>query len=133
MTSNDQGVALEVKTLIQQAIRLLKLELELAKNELSGKAGSLGKAAGLLIGAILFGLLSLCVITTAAVLGLATLLAGWLSALIVFGTYLLLAGLMAVIGLRGLKKAAPLVPERSIQSLKGDLEWVEAKLKSAGT
>lgn len=121
----------ELKALIGQTTRLLRLEVELAKGELAGKAGAVAASAGLVIGAALLGLLALCVVTTAAVLALATAVAAWLAALIVFVALLALAGSLAVLGLRTLKRAAPLVPERAIESLKGDLKWVETQLRSA--
>ncbi|HEX3873694.1 MAG TPA: phage holin family protein [Solirubrobacteraceae bacterium] len=125
------GLTTELKQLVGQTTRLAKLELEQAKGELSGKVGSLGKGVGLLIAAALFGFLSLCVITAAAVLALATTLAGWAAALIVFAVYLVVAGVMAGLGAGRLKQVTPLVPARTIESVKGDLKWVETQLKSA--
>jgi putative superfamily III holin-X len=125
------AIAAELKALIGQTLRLLKLELELARGELAGRAGSLGKGLGLLVAAGLLGLIALLLITAAAVLGLATVLAGWLAALVVFAAYIGLAGLLALIGRRLLKHATPLVPARAIESLKGDLKWVETQLRSA--
>jgi len=129
--AEDRSVVAEVKQLVGQTTRLLKLEVELGKAELAGKAGSLAKGAGLLVAAALLGLVSLLVLTAAAVLVLATAVAGWLAALIVFGVYLAAALLIALIGLSALKKATPLVPKRAIDSLKGDIEWVGTQLKSA--
>jgi uncharacterized membrane protein YqjE len=120
----------EFKALAGQLTRLGKLELELAKTELTGKVGSLGQGVGLLIAAGLFGFLSLCVFTAAAVLALATALAGWLAAVIVFAAYLALAGLMAAVGLGKLKRVTPFVPQRTVESLKGDLKWLETQVKS---
>lgn len=131
--SSEPGLSAELKQLAGQATRLAKLELELARGELTGKVASLGQGAVLLIVAGLLGFLSLCVITAAAVLALATALAGWLAALIVFGGYIVLAALAALIGVAKFRRVTPLVPERTIESLKGDLKWVETQLKSAGT
>jgi len=131
MKPDDRPLSAEVKQLAGQTTRLLKLEVELAKAELAGKARSLGKGAGLLIAAALLGLVSLLVVTAAAVLALATALAGWLAALIVFAVYLVAALLIALIGVRALKQATPLVPQRAIDSLKGDIKWVGTQLKSA--
>jgi hypothetical protein len=133
MTTDDHDLAAELKQLASQTTRLLKLELELAKAELNGRVGSLGQGIGLLAGAALLGLLALCLITAAAVLALATALPGWLAALIVAAAYLATAGLAAVLGRGRLKRAAPIVPQRAIDSVKADLKWVETQLKSAGT
>jgi Putative Actinobacterial Holin-X, holin superfamily III len=128
--SLNGGLSTELKALVGQAKRLGKLELELAKTELSGKVGSLGAGAGLLVGAGLCGFIALCVITAAGVLALATAVAGWLAALIVFAVYIVLAAVMGLLGLAKLKAATPIVPERTIESLKGDLTWVGTQLKS---
>jgi hypothetical protein len=64
------------------------------------------------------------------VLALATALAGWLAALIVFAAYIVLAAVMGLVGLGKLKGATPIVPERTIESLKGDLKWVGTQVKS---
>jgi uncharacterized membrane protein YqjE len=124
------GLPAEFKQLFGQTSRLVKLELELAKAELEEKVGAFGQGAGLLGAAALFGFLALCALTAAAVLALATAVAGWLAAVIVFAVYLVLAAAMAAVGLGRLKRATPLVPKRAIESLKGDLQWVETQLKS---
>lgn len=127
----DDGLSTELKALAGQTTRLVKLELELARAELTGKVGALGAGAGLLIAAGLFGLISLLVITAAIVLALATAVAGWLAALIVFAAYLVLAGLLGLAGVGKLRRATPLVPQRTVESLKGDLKWVETQVRSA--
>jgi hypothetical protein len=130
-TTDDKGIPTELKQLADQTARLAKLELELARAELAGKAGSLGRGAGLLLGAALLGFVSLFVLTAAAILALATAVAGWLAALIVFAGYLIAAASLALLGRGALNKVTPLVPERAVNSLKGDLKWVATQLKSA--
>jgi hypothetical protein len=132
MTMTDEkGITAEVKELLEGTARLAKLELELAKADLAGKAGSLGKGAALLLAAGLLGFVSLFVLTAAAILALGTAVAGWLAALIVFAAYLVFGAALALLGRGALKRVTPLVPERAINSLKGDLKWAETQLKSA--
>lgn len=131
MTPDDKGIPAEVKQLVDQTARLARLELELARAELAGKAGSLGRGAGLLLGAALLGFVSLFVLTAAAVLALATAVAGWLAAVIVFAGYVIAAASLALLGRGALNKVTPLVPERALNRLKGDLKWVGTQLKSA--
>jgi hypothetical protein len=52
----------------------------------------------------------------------------WLAWLIVGGTFLILAGSAAFIGLRHLKKP-PLAPEETKRTVKEDVEWAKAQLK----
>ena len=120
------------RQLLSQTMRLVKLELELAGDEIAAKRRAVAASAALLLAAALFGFLALCVVTAAAVLLIATVVVSWLAALIVFVAYLALATSMVLLGMRRLKRATPLLPARAIESVKGDLKWVETQLRSAG-
>ena len=76
--------------------------------------------AGLLAGAIVVLLFMIGVLLTAAVLALSQVLPGWLAALIVAAFLLIVAGILALIGYRILKRGIPPVPTESIDSLKRD-------------
>ena len=106
-----------VGQLVAQASRdvssLLKAEIALAKSEvkLSAKAGGLG--AALFAVAAFLGLLAILMLSFGIVylIHLTGLNLAWCF-LIVFLLYLLLAGLVAFIGFRSVKKVRP--PERAI-------------------
>ena len=93
---------------------LIKSEIALAKSELriSVKAG--GVSIGLFAGAAFLGLLAVIMISIAFAyfLHMTGLDLAWCF-LIVFGVYLLLAGLLGFIGVRMIKKVKP--PERAIE------------------
>ncbi len=73
---------------------------ELASTEMSGQLKKAGAGVGLFAGAAFFGLFAFAVITFGLIYFLAEVpgLAVWLSALIVAVAYLLLAGIMALVG-----------------------------------
>jgi hypothetical protein len=112
----------ELPTLI---IQLLKDELENLKRELTAKLAKLGIGVGLFVAAALVGFFALATLIAAAVLGLATVLPAWLSALIVGVALLVIAGILALVGVSSLKKGLPPVPEESIESLKKDVNTVK--------
>ena len=62
------------------------------------------------------------VLLTAAILALSLVLPGWLAALLVAAVLLIVAGILALIGYRILKKGIPPVPTESIDSLKTTTE-----------
>jgi uncharacterized membrane protein YqjE len=126
---DTQEVGELLKRFSDQARRLAQQEMELAKAELSVKAKSAGIATGLFGGAGLFGLLAVLTLTAAAVLALATTVAAWLAALIVAAVYLVIAGLLALVGRARMSQATPLAPTLAIKSVKEDVEWLKNRAK----
>ena len=101
--------------------RLIRGEIQLAKTELVTKLKEAGVGAGLLVGAALFGFFLLAVLITAGVLGLATVVAPWLAALIVAAVLLVITGVLALLGVKALKKGVPPVPQQAVDSVKADV------------
>jgi uncharacterized membrane protein YqjE len=116
-----------VKELPDRVTRLVKSEIQLAKLELTTKLKAAGIGAGLLVGAAFFALVFFAVLVSAAVMGLAEVLPGWAAALIVAGVFLILAAVLALLGVNKLKKGVPPVPEESIESVKADVSAVTGK------
>lgn len=112
----------ELPTLI---IQLLKDELENLKRELTARLAKLGIGIGLFVGAALFAFFAFATLIAAAVLGLATVLPAWLSALIIGVALLLIAGILVLVGVSSLKKGLPPVPEEAITSIKKDINVVK--------
>lgn len=109
----------------EQISRLIRDEIRAAKAELFGKLKAAGVGAGLLIGALVLVLFAIQVLLASAVLGLATLLAPWLSALLVGVVMLVIAGILALLGIRMLKAGVPPVPKESLDSIKEDVRTLK--------
>ena len=120
-----------VKQLSEQFTTLMHHEVELAKAELSAKGKLAGVGAGMLGAAGLMAMLGLGTLTAAAVLALATAVDGWLAALIVAVAYFAIAGVTAMLGKARAQKAGPPVPERTVESVREDLEYTKARVKEA--
>ncbi len=127
----EEGLGPLVKELSQQGRRLAGNHIELAKAELSEKAKQAGIGAGALGVAAVFALGMLGALTATMILALNIVLAPWLAAVIVTGVYALGAGMAAAAGRTQFKKAAPLVPQETVESLKEDVEWLKTELRSA--
>jgi Putative Actinobacterial Holin-X, holin superfamily III len=112
------GLGGAAKIVAEHASTLARLELELAQLELKRKVAKLGIGTGLVAGAALFGLLGLgfVFLTLAAVLD--TFLATWLALLIITVALVTLAGGLALLGLRLIKRGSPPVPEQAIHEAK---------------
>lgn len=118
-----------VSDLSEQAARLVRAEIDLAKAEVSAKAKELGIGIGLLAGAGVLALYMLSAFIATAIIGLATVLPAWLAALIVSVVLLILTVVLALLGIRRLKDGAPPVPERALENLQEDVATVKKGLQ----
>ena len=125
----DASIAELLQALTEQTTRLAQREIELAKAEMAEKGKRVGIGAGAFSAAGLIALLALGAATAGAILGLATTVAAWLAALIVAAAYLLLAGLLALIGKAKVEEATPPVPEQAIEGAKADAQEIKERAK----
>jgi hypothetical protein len=103
------------KEVAEHASALVRLEIELAKLELSKKAGALGAGIGLGIGAavVAFYMVGFLFATIAA--GLATFMPAWLALLIVTLFLLLVAGVLGLVAVNRIKRGRPPLPAQAIE------------------
>jgi uncharacterized membrane protein YqjE len=111
-----------LRQLSEQMSALVRQELELARAEMSAKVKAGGIGAGLFGGAGLFAVYGLGAVIAAAIAALATGLATWLAALIVAVVLFAIAGVAALIGKKEVSQAVPPAPERTIDSIKTDVQ-----------
>jgi hypothetical protein len=114
-----------VRELPSNLVALLRAELAQLGQEMSAKAKDAGIGIGLFVGAAVFIFFAVGVLLAAAVLGLATVLPAWLSALIVGVALLVIAGILALVGVNLLKKATPLTPTETMASVREDLDAIK--------
>ena len=105
--------------------RLVRDEVRLAQAEVTTKAKRLGVGAGLFGGAGLFALLGLNALITAAILGLAAAVPGWLAGIIIAVVLFVVAAVLALIGKKDVQSAAPPLPTETIESVKTDVATVK--------
>jgi len=124
----DASVGELVERLSAQVTALVRDELALATAEMKRKGAQAGVGAGIGGAGAVGALLGLGALTAAAVLGLATVLAGWLAALIVGLALVVLAGAISALGISQVRNSAPLVPEQAVRSTKRDVETVKESM-----
>lgn len=127
-TKPDRGSVPDLAAgLIDDAQRLVHLEIALAKQEVKELAISNGLAAGMFAGAGLLAVLALLV--ALPVLLVVALPWHWQAALVWLLVYLAGAGALALIGKSKLKLE---VPKRTLDSLKETKEWAVHQVRSSG-
>jgi Putative Actinobacterial Holin-X, holin superfamily III len=96
---------------------LIRGEIDLAKAEIGAEVSKVAAGAGAFGGAAFFAVFAFLLMSFAFAYGLAKAgLPLWASFLIAGGSYLLLAGVLGLVGLVALKKVGP--PERTIRTAK---------------
>jgi putative superfamily III holin-X len=116
--TGDMSLGAAAKQVAEHASALARLELELAKLEITRKMAKLGIgiALGLVAGFLLLFMLGFLLAAGAA--ALATTMSTWLALLLVAGGLLVLAGILGLLALRAIKKGSPPVPEQAIREAK---------------
>lgn len=103
---------------------LVKSEIEQLKNELLRKLKHAGIGIGFLVVAAVIAFFAVGVLTAAAILGLAVVLPGWLSALIVAGVLLVLVVVFVLVGIHQMKKGN-LEPTETLSSVRRDVKVIK--------
>jgi uncharacterized membrane protein YqjE len=119
-----------VKDLSEQASTLVRQEVELAKAEMAEKGKKAGAGLGMLAGAAVAALLMLGALTAFLVLALDEGMDTWLAALLVTVLWGVVAGALALVGRGKLREMGTPVPEKTVESVKEDIEWLKHPTRS---
>lgn len=103
---------------------LVQREIELVKAEITAKLKALGIGVGFIAVALVVLLGMLGVLLTAAILALSLVMPGWAAALLVAGVLLVIAIVLALVGVRILKRGIPPLPTESIDSVRRDIRAI---------
>ncbi|HEU4427005.1 MAG TPA: phage holin family protein [Pilimelia sp.] len=128
----DESTAELVQRAADQISRLMRDELALARIELAEKGKQAGIGIGLFGGSGALVFYAIGTLIAALVLLLAEVLIPWVAALIVGVALLLLAGTLALLGRRQVRRMGSLVPESAAASVRADVEAVKDAVRRNG-
>ena len=129
----DKSIATLLRELFQDINHLVRQEIALAKAEMNEKMVTIAGAAGLMAAAAFLAVLAIFVLTAAIVLVVALWWPAWAAALVVAGAYLVIAGILVLIGRARLQKLGKPVPEQTVETIKEDVQWAKERTQSAKT
>jgi hypothetical protein len=129
-STEPRSIGQLVSDLSEQTSQLVRAEIALAKAEVSAKAQVFGMGAGMVTAAGVLALYVLAAAIATAILGLSTVWAPWLAALVVTGVLLLVTVILALIGIRAIKKASPPGPTRAKERLQEDVAALKEGFRS---
>jgi uncharacterized membrane protein YqjE len=122
-----------LKELANETTTLVRQELDLAKAEMREKAGKASPGFGMWGAAGVTGLLALGSLTAFLILALDGAMPNWLAALIVGLVWAAIAGVLYVRGKQRVEEAGSPVPEKTIETVKEDVQWAKHPTTSAKT
>lgn len=126
--TGERSVAEIVQAVMRDIGEVIRGEVRLAKAEMGEKASRASKSGVLFGGAALCGLMGFAALVCAAIAALSMVVSTWVAALIVGAFLLCVAGALFVGGRAKLKELTP-VPERTVQTIKDDVEWAKHPTK----
>jgi Putative Actinobacterial Holin-X, holin superfamily III len=129
----EQPIGELLKQLASESTTLMRQELELAKAEMREKAGKAGPGFGMWGAAGAVGLLAAGALTAFLILALDGVMPNWLAALLVGLVYAAIAGILYVNGKHRVEEAGSPVPQKTIESVKEDVQWAKHPTTSAKT
>ena len=127
-SGTDASVGQLVEQLSAQISALVRDEMALATAEMKRKGAQAGIGIGIGGAGAVMALLGLGALVAAAILGLAVVLAAWLSALIIGVVLVVVAGVISAAGITQVRNSAPPVPEKAVRSTKQDIETVKESM-----
>ncbi len=117
-----------VQAVMRDLGEVIRGEARLAKAEMSEKVSQASKSGVWFGGAALCGVMGFAALVFAAISALSMFVSAWAAALIVGVFLFCIAGAMFLGGRAKLKLLTP-VPERTVQTLKDDVEWAKHPMK----
>lgn len=123
----DRSLGSLIGRLPELISRLIRGEIQLAKQEMTTKLKSAGVGVGLLVGAAILAIIFLQILLAAATIALSLVLPAWASALIVGGVVLIIVIVLALVGLKALKTGVPPVPAEAVENVKADVRALKGE------
>jgi putative superfamily III holin-X len=129
----DRPIGELLKQLADETTTLVRQELDLAKAEMREKAEKAGPGFGMWGAAGATALLAAGTLTAFLILALDGVMPNWLAALLVGLVYTAIAGVLYVNGKHRVEEAGSPVPQKTIESVKEDVQWAKHPTTSAKT
>ncbi len=124
----ERSIGTLLSDIASETILLIRQEMALLKAELHEKFSRVGQGATALGVGALIAYSGWLVLRAAAVLGLATVLPAWLSALIIGVVVLAIGALLLLLG-KSRFDAQSLLPQHTLRSLREDEAWLKERLR----
>jgi Flp pilus assembly protein TadB len=126
--AEDRTFSAVLQDTLRNLQEIVRSEVRLAKVEIRDEAVQAGSSALWIIAGAVGALCSWMFLSWTAVYALAMVMSMWAATLIVAVALASMASVLLVVGLRRFKRIQP-IPERTVETLKENLEWMKRSTK----
>ena len=130
LPGDEKSLGQLVSDLSEQAARLVRAEIDLAKAEVTGRVQKLGLGAGLVAAGAVLALYLIAAGIALAIIVLDIWLELWLATLIVCAVLLLVIAVLVLVGINRIKAGSPPTPALAIENVQHDIAAVKAGFQS---
>jgi len=127
-TQNGRSVPEVLQDIVGNIEEIIRSEFRLAKAEVKEEASQAAPPLKMMVVGAGIGFYALGFLIFTLVMGLATMVATWLAALIVGGVLGLIALVLITTASKRLKQVNK-VPERTIETMKENVQWAKNQIK----
>jgi hypothetical protein len=120
----EKGLPEAARRTLADLNRLVKLEVQLAAEQVKARALKKAMSAGAGAGGAFFLITGLLFLLAAGAAGLALVVPWWAALLIVGGACVVLAGILGMGAVVGMRRSSPIVPDETKDKVKEDVRWL---------
>ncbi|HEX2588632.1 MAG TPA: phage holin family protein [Gaiellales bacterium] len=128
--SPQESLAAALDRLSADLTALARDEVALAKQEMEEKAREAAVGVAIAAAAAMLAATGAILLMVTVILGLSTAMPAWLACALVGVATLTAAMVMGAVGIGVLRRVSP-VPERTIASVRSDVEWLGRRLRES--
>jgi Flp pilus assembly protein TadB len=125
---SSRSVADVLQDIVANVQTIIRSEVRLAKAEVTEEVIKAGRAAGMMAGGLVAAWFTAWFLLLAVLFGLATIMPIWAAALLLFVIMGILAAVLVSAGKKRLRAVHP-TPEKTIETMKENVEWVKNQTK----
>lgn len=125
---NSRSITDVLQDIVANVQTIIRSEVRLAKTELTEEAAKAGKAAGMLAGGLLAALFTVWLLLLTILFALATVMPMWAAALLLFVVMAIATAILLISGKKRFKTVHA-APEKTIETMKENVEWVKNQTK----
>jgi uncharacterized membrane protein YqjE len=125
---NNRSISDVLQDIVANVQTIIRSEVRLAKTEITEEATKAGRAATVLVAGAVAGLFTVWLLLLTIVFSLATVIPMWSAALLVLVIMAIITAVLLSVG-RKRMKTVHAKPEKTIESVKENVEWVKSQAK----
>ena len=125
---NNRSIADVLQDIIANVQAIIRSEVRLAKTEITEEATKASRAASMMVGGAVTGLFTVWLLLLTIIYALATVIPIWSAALLLLVIMAVVTAYLLTAGKKRFK-AVHATPEKTIESVKENVEWVKSQTK----